>query len=272
MSEASKRLRRRRDAKTQLAQIIDNRNNVVIVHYSCESFYDRPDGTSPRITSIAVRNLASGQTTSFSIHQLAERDKKLTLEDINANYDEFEKKMLKEFYEYAEKHKNHIWLHWNMRDINYGFPALEHRCKVLGDKPFEIHESQLCDLARLLIGLYGVGYVGHPRLASLIKKNSISDLNFLNGEDEAKAFENGEYVKLHQSTLRKVDILANIVDRTADGTIKTNARLTEIYGGYFAFATETIKEHWLFALLGIAGAIASIIALITFLFGGTSGG
>lgn len=263
MSEASKRLRHRRDAKAQLADITNNRQNVIVVHYSCQSFYDRPDGASPRITSIAVRNLATGQTTSFSIHQLAERDHKHSMEDINENYDELEKKMLKEFYEYAEKHHTHTWLHWNMRDINYGFPALEHRYKVFGGCPFEIHESRLCDLARLLVGLYGVGYVGHPRLTRLVEKNSISDLDFLTGEEEAEAFENGEYVKLHQSTLRKVDILANIVVRTADGTLKTNARLAEIYGGYLAFGKETIREHWFFALLGIIGTILGIVAFVS---------
>ena len=30
-----------------------------------ESFYDRPNGASPRITSIAVRQLDSGNTLSF---------------------------------------------------------------------------------------------------------------------------------------------------------------------------------------------------------------
>ena len=83
MSKASERLRRRREAKGQLTEINKKRDNVVVIHYSCESFYDRPDGKSPRITSIAVRNLVTGQTESFSIHQIAERDKKLTIEDIN---------------------------------------------------------------------------------------------------------------------------------------------------------------------------------------------
>ncbi len=36
--------------------------NVQAIHYSCESFYDRPEGQSPRITSIAIRLLDSGQT------------------------------------------------------------------------------------------------------------------------------------------------------------------------------------------------------------------
>lgn len=170
MSKAFERLRRRRDAKKQLTKINKNRNNVVVIHYSCESFYDHPDGTSSRITSIAVRNWVLGQTVSFSIHQIAERDKKLSIESINVHYDELEKKMLKEFYDYAEKHKNDTWLHWNMRNINYGFAALEHRYKVLGGKPFEIHESCRCDLSLLLHWLYGRDYVEHPRFESLVEK------------------------------------------------------------------------------------------------------
>ena len=41
---------------------------------------------SPRITSIAVRNLESGQTDSFSIHQIAE-EKKLPFVEISNHYD-----------------------------------------------------------------------------------------------------------------------------------------------------------------------------------------
>ena len=222
MSKAFEKLRRRRDAKKQLTEINKNRNNVVVIHYSCESFYDRPDGTSPRITSIAVRNWVLGQTVSFSIHQIAERDKKLSIESINVHYDELEKKMLKEFYDYAEKYKNNTWLHWNMRNINYGFAALEHRYKVLGGKPLEIHESCRCDLSLLLHWLYGRDYVEHPRLESLVEKNSLTHPNFLKGPDEAKAFENSEYVKLHQSTLGKVDIISY----TQIGLLTLRSKLT----------------------------------------------
>ena len=266
MKQGFKRLHHRRDAKEQLANINNNRNNVVVIHYSCESFYNRPNGASPRITSIAARNLATGQTTSFSIHQLAERENQLSVKSINQHYDELENNMLTEFYDYVKIHQKHTWVHWNMRNINYGFAALEHRYKVLGGDPFEIPESQRCDLSRLLVGLYGDRYISHPRLESLVKQNSISDLDFLNGEAESKAFDNGEYVKLHQSTLRKVDVLSHIIDLTSDNTLKTNARLTEIYGGYFTFIMETLKEHWVCTLICIIGSVASIVALILYLF------
>ena len=258
MSKAFERLRRRREAKKQLDEINKNRNNVVVIHYSCESFHNRPDRTSPRITSIAVRNWASGQTVSFSIHQIAERDKKLTIEDINNHYDELEKKMLKEFYDYVERHKNYAWVHWNMRNINYGFAALEHRCKVLGSDPVEIHESCRYDLSLLLTRLYGDNYIDHQRLENLVEKNSLTHPHFLKGPEEAEAFENSDYVKLHQSTLCKVGIISYIADRAAGSTLKTNAKLTGIYGNYFVFAIEKIKESWFLVLFGIAGTIASI--------------
>ena len=258
MSKASERLRCLREAKRQLTEINKNRNNVVVIHYSCESFYNRPDRTSPRITSIAVRNLATGQIESFSIHQIAERDKKLSVKEIETHYDELEKKMLEEFYDYAKGHQSHTWLHWKMRNINYGFAALEHRYKVLGGKPFEIHESCRCDLSLLLHWLYGDDYIEHPLLKNLVEKNSLTHPNFLEGPDEAKAFENSEYVKLHQSTLCKVDTISHIADRAAGSTLKTDAKLTGIYGNYFVFVMEKIKENWFFILLGIIGSVASI--------------
>ena len=75
MGNAIHRLQQRKKALNTVSELMTHPEMVVVIHYSCESFYDRPDGSSPRITSIAVRNLASGQTTSFSIHQMAERQK-----------------------------------------------------------------------------------------------------------------------------------------------------------------------------------------------------
>lgn len=67
-----------------------------MIHYSGESFYDRPDGASPRITSIAVRKLDTGQTLSFSIHQVAERAG-IAFAQIERSYDKLERMMLDAF-------------------------------------------------------------------------------------------------------------------------------------------------------------------------------
>jgi hypothetical protein len=87
--------------------------NASIIHYSCESFYDRPNGASPRITSIAVRSLQTGQTLSFSIHQMAEREG-VAFDQIEASYDDLEHKMLDAFYNHVGRHQGFKYLHWNM--------------------------------------------------------------------------------------------------------------------------------------------------------------
>lgn len=262
MSDATGRIRRCREAKKQLAGIWEKRNRALVIHYSCESFYDRGEAESPRITSIAVRNLATAQTKSFSIHQLAERDGRVSREDIGDNYDRLEKRMLEEFFNYAKNHEDCTWLHWNMRDANYGFEALEHRFKIHGEEPFVIPESFRFDLARVLKELYGVNYVGHPRLEMLARKNDISIRDFLNGEKEARAFENKRYVALHRSTLRKAKIISDIASRAADDTLATDAKRKEIYGSYLVWLTEKGKEHPLSFIIGLLAAIASIIGFL----------
>lgn len=261
----TERLRRRKRAFRTLDTLKENPNSVLTIHYSCESFYDRPNGSSPRITSIAVRNWGSGQTYSFSIHQQAERDHK-SVDDLESEYDTFEKKMLDEFNQFSERHNQYLWLHWNMRDINYGFPALEYRAKVLGREPFVVPEDKRIDLSRILVDLFGVRYIGHPRLTKLIEKNKITHRDFLTGQQEAEAFDAKEYVKLHQSTLRKVDVLANILERTLDGSLKTNTRWKEVYGGYIPWFTEFIRVHWIVSLIGLIAAVLCIAQIVWGIF------
>jgi hypothetical protein len=269
MGQKINQLHRRKCARKELNEIFSNPKTVVVVHYSCESFYDRNDGSSPRVTSIAVRNLASGQTKSFSIHQMAEK-RRVQADQISTQFNDLEKRMLKDFFEYAKTHQRSQWLHWNMRDINYGFAALEHRYQVLGGMPIQIPEDNRHDLSRILISLFGVGYIGHPRLENLMEKNSITHRDFLNGQGEAAAFEMGEYVKLHQSTLRKVDILANIAERAENGSLKTNATWREIHGITFGAAVEWAKEHWIVSLVSTIGTLSAALYKLMPWFSGSS--
>ena len=256
------RFHRRREALRVMRDLETHSSNVSIIHYSCESFYDRADGRTPRVTSIAIRNLQTGQTHSFSIHKIAET-RRIEPAAIRNHYDELELAMLDEFFVFIRVHINDRWVHWNMRDINYGFPAIEHRYRVLGGTPEVIDDSRKFDMARLLIDLFGPGYVGHPRLSRLVERNRISKRDFLSGAEEAEAFESGDFVRLHQSTLRKVDIMANILERTVDRTLKTNARWREIYGLTLAGVAEFLREHWTFTLLTLAASVASIIGLVS---------
>ncbi|MBO3705455.1 MAG: hypothetical protein J5X21_03490 [Candidatus Accumulibacter sp.] len=257
MGRELERLKNRRKASARLSSLLKQPEHVLVVHYSCESFYDRADGRTPRVTSVAVRNLDSGQTQSFSIHKVAEQ-RHIPLANIAGQYDALEKAMLDEFFDFVRTHQNFTWMHWNMRDINYGFQAIEHRYTVLGGTPTRVEESRKFDLARELIAIYGVGYIGHPRLENLVEKNKITNRDFLVGAQEAAAFENKEFVRLHQSTLRKVDILANIAERAANDSLSTNATWRERYGFHPSVIVELIKEHWFYSLLALLALISSL--------------
>lgn len=246
-----------------LKQIDKNPDNYLIIHYSCESFYDITDGHTPRITSIAIYSYSTAQTDSFSIHKTAEK-KHIAIDCIEAKYDELERIMLDEYFDYIKEHKNYRWIHWNMRDINYGFKAIEHRYEVLGGKPELISDLNKIDLSRLFIKCYGVDYIDHPRMEKLLLLNGIKAKNYLKGAEEAIAFSNKEYIKLHQSTLRKVDVFADLLNRAIHGTLKVNSKWWDIYGvsiqGLFSFCHD---KWWIqlftYLLSLVLGGIAGVI-------------
>ena len=244
--------KRQKKARRVLDEVFANTKHVRIIHYSCESFYDREDGSSPRITSIAVRHVETGQTDSFSIHQVAEK-RKIASSDIEKHYDDLEKAMLSEVFDYLSKFHGYTYLHWNMRDANYGFQAIEHRFQVLGGTEDQLHvvqEDQKIDLARLLHDIYGSGYVGHPRLEKLLRLNSIAERGFLPGAEEALAFEQHRFVDLHLSTLRKVDVIQNIATRVHDRKLKTNVTWWQMRGGSVINVINWIGEHPLYTFVG----------------------
>ncbi len=249
---------KQKKARAKLGSVFTDASNTWVIHYSCESFYDRPNGASPRITSIAVRRLDSGQTLSFSIHQIAEQ-RGVAFDQIEAHYDDLERQMLEAFYAHVGGHRGMRYLHWNMRDINYGFAAIEHRFRVLHGAPVVVEDDRKIDLARLLIDIYGVAYIGHPRLENLLEKNSIRPLDFLTGPQEAAAFETRNFVGLHQSTLRKVDVIANVAERTHERQLKTNTGWWDMHGGRLRTVSNWIVENKTIAFIA---SVASIIGLL----------
>ncbi|WP_129678205.1 hypothetical protein [Candidatus Chloroploca sp. Khr17] len=227
-------------------------NNVFIIHYSCESFTDKDDGYSPRISSIAVKDFDSSQAYSFSIHNTAEIEK-ISRGEIEKDYDNLEKKMLDKFFVFISKHKSKIFVHWNMRDTTYGFQAIYHRFEVLGGIPVVIEESRLVDLSKVLSNIYGPGYVGHPKMEKLIDLNGITKRHFLTGAEEADAFVKKEYYRLHLSTLRKVDAFSDILQLQIKNSLKTKIHpvVARIKGWH---------EHWLFQLAELILAVIGLVA------------
>ena len=225
--------------------ITTNPRNYLIIHYSCESFVDKEDGRTPRITTIAIRYFESSQTKSFSIHEVAEQNR-IAINEIEENYDSLEAKMLEQYFDFVQRHEQYTWIHWNMRDSNYGFYAIENRFKVLGGQPVIISDNKKIDMARLLVDCFGRGYIGNPRMEKLVEKNHMTKLNFLTGTEEAEAFENKQYIRLRNSTLRKVDLFYSILVAVSEGKLKTNATWKEMYGISIQGVYEALKERWWF--------------------------
>ena len=265
---ASPNPKRQKTARNTLNLIFDSPDNCSVIHYSCESFNDRPDGQSPRVTSIAVLDLASEQVTSFSIHLVAER-KGVPFHNIQNNYDSLERTMLAEFFGHLKSYQDRRYLHWNMRDVGYGFKAIEHRFLKLGgcqDGLYIIENSKKLDLARILKDIYGDDYVGHPRMENLLAKNSKTPRAFLTGSEEASAFDNCEYFKLHQSTLGKVHAFADIARLAHEDNLKTNATWWEMHGGGLRETSSWLSEHPKFtASCGLASIASLIVGIVAWL-------
>lgn len=191
------------NAKEILKKLRENESNLFIVHYSCQNLNDNNENYSPRITSIAVLHVGGSTMHSFSIHLIAEV-RKIPRENIDQHYDELERDMLYQFFNFISEHDSSFWLHWNMSNINYGFEALIHRYKVLsGEDGKRIPDSKKFNLSSLILSVYGKNCVEHPRMASFMKLNDGEHRDILTGEEEVKAFAAKEYVKLHKSTMSK---------------------------------------------------------------------
>lgn len=242
------RFKDNKEAITILKKIDASPNSYLIIHYSCESFVDISDGRTPRITSIAIRNIGTGQTESFSMHKTAEQ-MHINPFDIPKKYDQIERKMLDEYFEFLKENKEKIYLHINMRDINYGFKAIEHRYKVLNGEPYILEDSKKINFAWLLKKKYGDNYIDHPRMENLCRINNITSRFFLNGKEEAEAFGKGEFVRLHQSTLSKVEMYNCLLTKAVNDDLKTKAKWYEIYGLKPQGVYEYCKDQWWIQLL-----------------------
>jgi hypothetical protein len=102
-----------------------------IIHYSSLSLYDADsEGHSPRITSIAVMHFATRQTTSFSVHSVADI-LKIGKDDVDTRYNDIGKEMLLRFFEFVRGRLDKYSIHWRMQNLTYGFEHLEHRSRSL---------------------------------------------------------------------------------------------------------------------------------------------
>lgn len=254
------RVKARREAWKLVDDLYTSSANVYVVHYSCESFYENATGASLRVTSIAMRNLSTGQTKSWSLHKSAELAG--LLDSMDQHLDRLEMDMLAGYFRELEHRGGNRFLHWNMRDENFGFFALEHRFRVLGGTPYELPADKKVDLARVMVSLYGRNYAPHAdsrgrkgRIMSLAELNRVSDVDALTGAQEAEAFTTGNYYIMHRSTLRKLDMFANFFERAHQRKLKVKSSWLEQHGIHPSVIVELAKNHWFVSGLILVAAL-----------------
>jgi len=193
-----------------------------IVHYSSQSLYDdEQQGLSPRITSIVARHLATGQTVSFAMHAIAE-ELGIPRQSIVQQYDRIEGELLERFYTFVRDRRVQNWIHWNMRNLVYGFEHLEHRYRALLHKdPPQIPVEVRINLSDVLKDRYGSDFAPDPRMMNLMKNNGGLDQRFLDGAGEAEAFQNGQFIRMNSSTMSKVDFFAHVIRLMQTGQLRT---------------------------------------------------
>ena len=234
-------INRYKDAKRCLKSIDNNRENMLIIHYSCEDFNKAK--STPRITSIAVMNYKTYQVNTFSFS--------LACEELNAeaSNDEIEKKLLTDFFDFVRRHGQATWIHWNMSSAMYGFQALEHRYKLLGGDPEDTSHLRKEDLSIIFDDYYGDEYIDDPKISKLLKLNKLNDNEFLDGKEEAASFEKQEYLKIQNSTLRKVKTFAHFLDLASKNKLKTNSKWYKRCGLSIQGIYEYGKDKWWFNVI-----------------------
>lgn len=187
---SSERLDDRRIGLKKIDELKTKKSRTLVIHYSCESFFVT-HGRTPRVTSIAVRNRDNNTSVVFSIHLMAQIKGKDLSNLSSPDFDYLEKEMLKDFYTFLKKHQSYCWVHWNMRNPNFGFEAIDNRFKILGGNPRKIEDQFRFDLPEILGLIYTYNFEKHDsptkgQLLNLSARNKISSRDALKGKDEAK--------------------------------------------------------------------------------------
>jgi hypothetical protein len=250
--------KRQREARERLSRIFANPDSMVVIHYSCQSFVQPQQSGSPRIASIALRHLGNGATVSFSVHQ--ELELHSTTRDLNI--DMLERAMLEKFFQYLAENRGMTFLHWNMRDIKFGFAALEHRYMFLGGTPYMLPDDRKIDLSMLTMSIYGSNCLPPPHLENLARKNGLSLAGYIDGREEPTVFSQGEFFAVLQSTLCKVSLIANAALLAFDGTLKTRANWWTLNVGRIREACEMFNNNPVQAWAGVLiAAVAASFSL-----------
>ena len=108
----------------------------------------------------------AGQIRSFSLHTIAEQ-LNISKDQVAANYDAIESRLLTDFYGFVKSTKDKYWVHWQMKSRTFGFEHLEHRYTYLTKNlPTPIPVENRINLVDCLRHKYGDNFAPQVRYAA----------------------------------------------------------------------------------------------------------
>lgn len=249
------------------------KSDYVFIHYARQNCFEDAYEKGPRVIAIVAMNAESGQTMVFSLKKIADAYGSNFFEMTEAEKDEVEKEMLQSFFEYAMKNTQKKWLHWNMKNNNFGFSAIEERFKNLDGNPVHFEENTLFNISVLMKKKYGTNFAQDAswngkvmgKMYDIFSLNGIVDSYILNGEQEIKEYILKNITSIEQSILGKVKAFQVLVEKASDNDLKTRGNMIkDVYGLSIRGIAQYIQDNALLALVFsiVGGIITAVICKV----------
>lgn len=263
-----------KEANIILNDYSKKKSDYIFIHYARQNCFEDAYEKGPRVISIVTMNAESGQTMVFSLRKISDAYGCNFFEINESEKDEIEKEMLQSFFEYVNRNTQKKWLHWNMKNNNFGFAAIEERFKNLGGQPIHFEENLLINISLLLKKKYGTYFAKDAfwngkimgKMYDIFCLNGISDTNILNGEQEIKEYILKNITSIEQSVLGKIKAFQAIVEKASDNDLKTRGKIRkDVYGisigGIFQYIQDNAVLAWCFSIIGgiIGGIVTAFI-------------
>ncbi|SMD37662.1 hypothetical protein SAMN04488029_3398 [Reichenbachiella faecimaris] len=255
----------RKIALKNLGKLVEDPSKVLCVHYSQSQTYDDDYGNiSPIITSIVIKSLDDKIDKQFAIHFEADKAG-IPKDQIQDSYRELELRILKSFNDFVKRHDHCIWVHWDMKNIHFGFEAIKHRYEKLFEGLNDYHEipsHSKHSLYIILEGMYGEGFVNGPdQFKELMTSNNsgVEQPVYLAKEIESSEFESKNFKSVIDSVDCKVEFLKKAVKKLI------NRKLTIQNKNRYAMFLDVIS-HPVFNLIGWVATLGGLILALYSIF------
>ena len=249
----------RKAAVNNLKKITEDSSKVLFIHYSASRTFDDDDygNISPIITSIVIKSLDGQIDKQFAIHLEADKAH-IPKDQIQDSYRELELRILKLYNNFAKRHLDCYWIHWDMKNIHFGFEAIKHRYeKIFEDLSdyCDIPSNKKKNLRSIIEGMYGEGFVNGADM--ICNSNNVEDSTFLSIDDESSQFESKNFFAVIKSVDLKVDFIKKATNKLIQKKLIVSNK-----NNYAVFID--VVNHPIFTFIGwLATVVGLIVGLIT---------